>query len=145
MNKLVRAVKDFALREVGGVLLDTDVLTTCISTLTPAERETLELGDSTFNKDQHESYMFMLWKVFNRHNDICNRSSRVISDRDIEISSKSSITELDISYSTLVNCNDNCVFRICDIQKDLLPTLTFDTIADVTAAIITFNANVDQN
>ena len=144
MNKLVRAIKEFALREVGGVLLDTEVLDRCIATLTPYEREILELGDSTISKELHERYLFMLWKVFNRHNDVCSRNSWFISDEDVEITTKSSITELDISYDTLVNCNNNFVFRICDIQKELLPTLTLESIADVTAAILTFDANVEQ-
>lgn len=145
MNKLARAVKEFAFREFGnGIIFDSDVLDVAIKTLTPDEVETLELGDSDTDEDQHEAYTFMLWKVFNRHNDICSRYSKVISDKDIEISPKSSITELNIEYKTLCNCVDNYILRICDVDKNILPSLTLHTISDITAAIIEFNINADE-
>lgn len=140
MQKLIKEVRDFMSKEYYGLEFDTDVLTISINTLLPVEREILENGDSDANKEQHESYMFMVNKVFNRHNDLCSRRSIQLDDETIEITDRSSITELDITYATLVNCNHSDIFHIQDIQKEILSTLTLEAIADVTAAIIIFNA-----
>ena len=144
LKKMIMAIKAYVVSEIGADTTDTDTLEIVINSLTPDERNTLLLGDSLSNPNVHEAYMFVVKKCFNRHNDICSRRTVIQDDGTIRVSKRSAITELDISYKTLVNCNNNCFFRIEDINKSILPSLTLESIADVTAAIIAYDAEIGE-
>ena len=109
--------------------------------------EILMIGDSKTDTQQHEDFLFMLNKAFNRHNDVCSGYTTVIKDETghycVELTGQSSITELNIELSTLINCNRNCVYRINDITKEALPSLQFEAIADLTGAIIASGVELD--
>ena len=106
--------------------------------------EILLNGDSSTDEDQHEEFIFVVTKVFNRHNDICSGVTEV-KDGDVIISENSSITELNIELKTLRDCNRNAVYHISDISKEILPALSFEAIADVTGAVIAMGTNVLSN
>lgn len=137
MNKLIKDVKSYWEKKSQFFILDTDILTSCIETLTDDERDILR----SFNSDMYD---FVQAKVFNRHNDISSGATALNDDNTITITEKSSITELEITPDTLTACNKGCIFHICDIDKELLPTMSFETIADLTTAIIVYNAKSEM-
>lgn len=138
MKLEVKNVKDYWTAQSSNFQLDSEILSDCVSALTDAECAVLTTGDAT-----DEAFVFLVNKVFNRHNDVCNGVT-VISDGAVEISSESSITELEISLDTLINCNRNCIYHIADVNKEILPALTFEAIAELTAAIITCDAGASE-
>lgn len=138
MRKEVKVVRDYWLSVSPLFNLDTDVLVTCINSLETVEREILLNGDSVTDDEQHEEFNFVATKVFNRHNDVCSGATKIEGD-DVLITEDSSITELNIELKTLRDCNRNAVYKIRDISKEVLPSLSFEAIADVTSAVIAIN------
>lgn len=136
MRKEVKVVRDYWTNLSPAFSIDPIVLNESVDTLETVEREILLNGDSDTDKEQHEEFLFVVNKVFNRHNDICSGASGVDADGGFVCTTKSSITELNISFSTLVDCNRNAIYHINDVSKEALPTLSFEAIADVTAALI---------
>lgn len=146
MKKEIKVVRDYWKKRSEAFILDTDVLTLCIETLSDTEKAVL-LNHSEDCTEHTPEFIFVVNKVFNRHNDVCcgvTTFEEIKGGYRIDITVASSITELDISLETLKNCNDNYIFHIQDISKEILPTLTLEAIADVTAAVITYNNNTDN-
>ena len=126
---------------------DSEILDICVTNLSPHELKIAEMGweECIESEALNTQFVFIMNKLFNRHNDIASRYTR-IEDGELVITERSSITELDISMSTLKNCNASCVFHINDVEKEILPSLTFESIAELTNAILTFkeeNENAD--
>lgn len=141
MRKEVKVVRDYWATISPLFNLDTEVLVMSVDSLETVEREILLNGDSTTDEDQHDEFIFVVTKVFNRHNDICSGVTEV-KDGDVIISENSSITELNIELKTLRDCNRNAVYHISDISKEILPALSFEAIADVTGAVIAMGTDV---
>lgn len=121
--------------------LDAELLDISLKALDPQELAILQKGRDICKSSEalSEAWEFLAYKVFNRHNDIASRYTILGDDGELTITQDSAITELDISLATMKNCNQSCVYKISDICKDILPTLTFESIAEVTAAILAFN------
>lgn len=143
MNKIAKEIRDYWNEQSPYFTFDVETLDAIVPTLSEDEtlilqkgRECCLKGDNQLNKD---SYLYAVHKAFNRHNDvICGYT--VLEGSSVICSEKSSITELDISIDTLRNCNKNCLYHVSDVEKEILPSLTLDAIADLTAAIISYNA-----
>ncbi len=140
MKKNVKEVYDYWTSKRYNFSFDSEILDACVNNLTPRELAVLDRGRETCEDSEalKEEFTYLMYKVFNRHNDIASRYSYIDEDGELVISERSSITELDISLETMKNCNQSCVYHIVDIQKETLPSLTFEAIAEVTAAILTF-------
>lgn len=121
--------------------LDAELLDISLKALDPQEVAILQKGRAVCEESEAlaEAWEFLAYKVFNRHNDIASRYTILGDDGELTVTEESAITELDISLGTMKNCNQSCVYKISDIRKDILPTLTFESIAEVTAAILAFN------
>lgn len=147
MRKEVKVVKEYWEEQSPLFDLDSETLTECVEAMETIEKEILMIGDSKTDTQQHEDFMFMINKAFNRHNDVCSGYTSIIKDEAgsyrVELTGQSSITELNIELSTLINCNRNCVYRINDITKEVLPSLQFEAIADLTGAIISSGIELD--
>ena len=142
MSKFEKVVRDYWSEQSNFFTLDPEVLNVCIDSLSDEERNLLVKDNR--NQSEEELFEFLQKKIFNRHNDICDGSTTVNDDGTIVVSSRSSITELDITLSTLNACNKGCIYHICDIEKSILPSMSFETIADLSSAIIIFNTVNDM-
>lgn len=141
MNKIAKEIKDYWFEQSPYFRLDTDVLDSIIPTLSTDETLILNRGKDVCLKSSaldRGAYLYAVNKAFNRHNDIISGYT-VIEDNSVLCSEKSSITELDISIETLISCNKHCIYHVCDVEKEMLPSLPFETIADLTGAIISYN------
>lgn len=137
MRPIVKRVKGYWKRRLPWLRFDTDTLSDCIEALTMEERATLSLWDGMDSPTNEVA--FLLSKVLNRHNDVCSGATAIVNDKGkyvVEFTSRSSISELKIQYKTLTDCNKACVYHIEDISKEILLTLSFEAIADVTGAIL---------
>ena len=137
MKPTVKLVNDYWKRQYPLVNLDSVTLAECVAALTLEETGELVCWNGVTDPDAE--LLFILYKVFNRHNDVCAGATEIVKDKGVyvvEISSQSSISELGISLSTLKSCNKACIYHIEDIDKTILPTLSFDAIADLTGAIL---------
>ena len=77
--------------------------------------------------------------MFNRHNDVCKGNTAIVKTKGnyvVEITPQSSISELVIGPETLRDCNKADIYLIEDVNKEVLPTLSFEAIADLTSAIL---------
>lgn len=121
--------------------LDAELLDISLKALEPQELAILQKGRDTCKESEalYEAWTFLAYKVFNRHNDIASRYTILDDSGELTVTEDSAITELDISLETMRNCNKSCVYKISDIKKDILPTLTFEAIAEITTAILAFN------
>lgn len=139
MKKEIKVVRDYWKSQHDAFCLDTDVLTLSVETLTAEEQATLE----QYAKDEvmTDAVTFLMHKVFNRHNDICCGVTVINENNDVCLTVASSITELNIQLETLKDCNKHYIYHVQDITKEILPTLTLEAIADVTAAVLYYNAN----
>lgn len=141
MNKIAKEIKDYWFEQSHYFMLDTEVLDAIIPTLSTDETLILNKGrDACFKSSELEkaAYQYAVSKAFNRHNDVISGYT-VIDGDAVLCSEKSSITELDISIETLISCNKHCIYHVCDVEKDILPSLPFEAIADLTGAIISYN------
>lgn len=140
MNKVASEVRAYWEKVSPQFIFDPEVLEDCVNSLYESELAVLSKGSvaAKENGSDWEDYRFVMAKVFNRHNDVCGNST-VIEDGVAVISKRSCITELDISLDTLTNCNQSCIYHIEDVNKPALIGLTFEAIADVTAAIIQYD------
>lgn len=142
MNQIAKEIRDYWNTLSPYFTFDVETLDSLVPTLTKDETLILQKGYDACCKEagiDKDTYLYAVHKAFNRHNDIiCGYT--IIEDGTVICSEKSSITELDISIETLRNCNKNCIYHVCDVEKTILPTLTLDAIADLTAAIIEYNA-----
>lgn len=137
MKPIVKRVRDYWKRQMPLLSIDTDVMSDCVAALTMEERAQINLWDGLTEPDG--DLAFVLSKVLNRHNDVCCGSTVIVNDRGnyvVEITPKTSISELDISLQTLRDCNKACIYHVEDIDKEILPTLSFEAIAELTGAII---------
>lgn len=141
MNRIATEIKNYWLDQNQYFRLDSETLETVVDSLSEDDKLILGKGKEVCFKDptDKEMYLFAVNKAFNRHNDII-AGNTVIENGEVICSEKSSITELDISAETLWHCNRHCIYHVEDIEKDILPTLSFEAIADLTAAIISYNA-----
>lgn len=142
MNIVAKEIKDYWMRQSNSFQWDAETLDIVSKTLSPEEVAILEKGrDKCFAEGTatKERYIFVVNKAFNRHNDIICQYTTVGSDGTLHVTERSSITELDIRVSTLVNCNRNCVYHICDFEMSLLPQLTLESVADLSNAIVMYN------
>lgn len=142
MNTKIKAVRDYWKAKNELFSLDTEVLTACVETLTEAEDTILVkyIEDGIVTDD----LLFLMHKVFNRHNDVCCGVTVIEEDNEVVISDSSSITELDITLATMKDCNKHYIYHILDITKEMLPTITLEAIADVTAAVLRYNASIGR-
>ena len=140
MNKLNKEVMEYWHRRNACYIFDPETLDLAVSTLTEEEKLILGKGVDTckLDPDLRSRFMFVANKAFNRHNDIISGYT-ILEDDEISCTEKSSITELQISPETLVDCNRNCIYHIADVEKTILPSLSLEAIADLTAAIILYN------
>lgn len=140
MNRIAKEIKEYWFKQSPYFILDSEVLDKVSRSLSADETLILEKGfDACTDAVSKEAYTFAVHKAFNRHNDIITGST-VIDGDEILCSEKSSITELEISIGTLVDCNRHCIYHVEDVEKELLPGLSLEAIADLTAAIICYNA-----
>lgn len=141
MRKNAREVREYWSAKRYNFILDAELLDTAVSCLTPEELKVLDTGRDRCMESEalSEWHTYLMYKVFNRHNDLACGYSRIDTDGELVITENSSITELDISLATMRNCNESLIYRICDIAKEALPSLTFEAIAEVTAAVLAFN------
>lgn len=139
MKKTVKEFYDYWNGKRLNFVFDSEILDVCVTHLLPHELKIVELGweECVESEALNVQFTFLMNKIFNRHNDIASRYTRVEND-ELVITPRSSITELDISMSTYKNCNASCIYHIEDVQKDILPSLTFESIAELTGAILTF-------
>ena len=148
MNKHAKIVKDYWMQKSNLFQFDSEVLDACVQTLTPDERGVLLLGDSKTDKFQHEDFVFVVTKVFNRHTDVCDKKTFIKIDDDGDMSyvitPRASITELNIDLATLENCNKHFIYHIDDARKEALPALDLQAIAELTRAIIEYNYEVAE-
>lgn len=142
MNQIAKEIKDYWHTQSPYLSFDAEILDAIVGTLSEDETLILQRGKKACydaGETEWNTYLFAVNKAFNRHNDvICGYT--VVEDGDVICSEKSSITELDISPTTLKNCNKNYIYHVNDIEKDILPSLSLDAIADLTAAIVEYNA-----
>lgn len=146
MNKVAKEVRDYWLSQNGYFQLDSEILGLTVESLSEAEKMILGKGkDACRAADDRtwQEYLFVVNKAFNRHNDLITGAT-TIDGTDLIITKKSSISELDISLNTLITCNRACIYHIEDVDKKLLPKLSFEAIADVTAAIIEYNNSLKE-
>ena len=142
MNTVAKEIKDYWMRQSASFSWDAETLDLVSKTLDPEEIALLEQGrDACFavGGETKERYIFAVNKAFNRHNDIISHYTEVDENNKLHVTARSSITELDIRVSTLINCNRNCIYHICDFETTLLPSMTLDAIADLTNAIVMYN------
>ena len=136
MNKVAKAVQNYWARISPMLQWDSEVLSQCISVLSPEEVCILESDPGGVDADL---YKLTMQRVFNRHNDICCGNTS-ICDNKLICTAKSSITELDIGYDVAKVCTKAAIYKIEDIEKPLLIGMTFEVIAELTAAIVIFNS-----
>lgn len=137
MKPIVKRVKDYWKRQMPLLSIDTEVMSDCVVALTMEEQARISMWNGVSEPDDDLS--FILSKVFNRHNDVCAGTTTIASDKGnyvVEITAQSSISELNISLKTLRDCNRACIYHVEDIDKEILPTLSFEAIAELTGAII---------
>lgn len=138
MKPEVKCVRDFWAKKVQGATIDTDVLSDCVAALTLEERALLRLYAGQ-EQEPKADVLFLLSKVFNRHNDVCKGNTAIVKTKGnyvVEITPQSSISELVIGPETLRDCNKADIYLIEDVNKEVLPTLSFEAIADLTSAIL---------
>ncbi len=141
MRKNAREVREYWSSKHYNFVLDAELLDASIGALTPQEIKILDKGRDECMQSEAltEQWLFLMYKIFNRHNDLASRYSTIDENGELCITSNSAITELDISYDTMRNCNASLIYKISDVTKGALPSLTFEAIAEVTAAILNFN------
>lgn len=145
MSKITKEIKDYWKKQSPYLSFDVDILDRVINTLSDEERKILTNGDSDV-KEEHDRYLFAVTRAFNRHNDFVCGYSDVADNGDIICSEKSSISELDIDYKTLVTCNRSAIYKVADMQTELLPSMTFEASVELTAAVLKYHAqhNIDM-
>ena len=141
MANYMREIREYWENKRYKFALDAELLDISLKTLESNELTILQKGREVCEGSEalSEVWTFLAYKVFNRHNDIASRYTILGDDGELTITEDSAITELAISLETMRNCNKSCVYKISDIKKDILPTLTFEAIAEVTVAILAFN------
>ena len=143
MNSVAKEIKEYWSRKSRNFQFDSETLDIVSKTMTPDEEELLHSGEDlcrSIGGDTWDKYLFTVNKSFNRHNDIVCRYTTVSPDGQLFITNHSSITELPIKVGTLAACNKNCIYHICDFEKDLLQSLSLAAIADLTSAIVVYNS-----
>lgn len=146
MNALAKSVRDYWCAGFRRTILDPEVLQICIDNLEPYEIDLLEKGVAVCAESDalKESFDFLLKKIRNRHNDISSRCTLVDEDDGTLLFSNSTcVSELQIHPDTYDECVEHSLTRIRDITKEALVLLSFNAIADVTAALVLWNATVD--
>jgi hypothetical protein len=141
MNKIAQEIRNYWFTQSPFFILEPDVLDKVVQSLTDEEKKTILTGDEgkpTGDQASQDAYLFAVHKAFNRHNDIITGATTV-NNGTVLCTEKACITELDISAETLKDCNKHCIYHICDVEKDILPGLSLEAIADLTAAIISYN------
>lgn len=136
MRPEVKVVRDFWLKRNPYFNLDTDVLALCVESL--KDDEIAVLSRSNVGTDD-DDFIFVVNKVFNRHNDVCAGATEIEKQPNryvIKITSKSCITELDLSWATIQDCNANYIYHIEDIDREALPSLSFSTLCQLCGAIV---------
>lgn len=137
MKPDVKKIKNYWLSKYPMLDFDSETLEAVYLSLTDKEKSLLRLWDGFRVPDDDTS--FTLSKALNRHNDVCGGVTDLNYDKGqyvVEITSKSSISELNITNETLRACNRSLIYHIEDINKEELPNLSFKAIAELTAAIL---------
>lgn len=142
MNAKTKAVRDYWKNKNELFRIDTEILTACVGTITTEEDATLE--KYVRNGEVNDAVILLMHKLFNRHNDVSCGITVINEDNSVTISDASCLTELDITLDTLKDCNKHYMYHIDDITKDMLTTITFETIAEVTAAVLRYNASINK-
>lgn len=137
MNVYATAVKDFYAKQSPLYEFDSVILNEVIESLTDSEKAKLKHLANSLDAAEDLDVLFVVTKVFNRHNDVWSGYTKIEND-DIIISDNSSITELEIEPTTLIDCNRNCIYKIKDVESRYLPVLSLEAIADLTAEIVKF-------
>lgn len=127
MTRLATAVRDYWRGVSSLITLEPTVLQEAIDALEIYEKKLLD----SHRKDSRE---FMMHKVFNRHNDICDGNT-VVEFCDAIITTRSAISELDISLSTLLDCNKNGIYKIEDLTSESIKKLRPDSMREVDEAL----------
>lgn len=146
MKANAKEIKDYWGRQSPNYQWDAETLDFVVDTLSDAEREVLNMGYDVCKKcgdTTWETYILTVSKAFNRHNDLLCRYTTADENGNLTTSLNSSITELDINVRTLTNCNRAYIYHINDFSKSLLPKLPLETIADLTTALVKYNATHD--
>lgn len=134
MNKIAKEIRDYWSRQSQYFMWDSEVLDAIIPTLPQSDIDAL-----TNDPDgKSEQYWIAVNRAFNRHNDVICGYTTIREDGAL-CSAKSAITELDVSYATIRECNKHGVYHIKDIEDDIPDGLSLDAAAELTAAIISYN------
>ena len=136
MKAITMKVRDYFLGKSNLLNIDSEMLEKAIESLTEEEYAILSSNDDP----AYKPYDFILHKVFYRHNDLCAGHSDVDEDGSIICSAQSGVTELGISMETYEACYAAGYLHIEDIDKEDFSDFSFEVIADLTAAIIKFEA-----
>lgn len=136
MKAITMKVRDYFLGKSNLLNIDSEMLEKAIESLTDEEYAILNSNDDP----AYKPYNFILHKVFYRHNDLCAGHSDIDDDGEIICSAQSGVTELDISMETYEACYAAGYLHIEDIDKEDFSGFSFEVIADLTAAIIKFEA-----
>lgn len=137
MNKYAKAVKDYFQKQSPLYRFDSEILELSVNTMSDTERALLASTIDDPDVETDPVVMFALYKAFNRHNDLYSHAT-VIDGNDIIISDNTSITELNISPQTFIDCSKNCIYKIKDVEAQYLPVLPLESIADLTNEIVLF-------
>lgn len=136
MKAITMKVRDYFLSKSNLLNIDSVMLEKAIESLSEEDYAVLNSNDDP----EFKPYNFVLHKVFYRHNDLCAGHSDIDDDGTIICSAQSGVTELDISMDTYDACYAAGYLHIEDIDKEDFSGFSFEVIADLTAAIIKFEA-----
>ena len=131
----MKIVKDYWGAQSKLYVWDEYVLKCCIESLDQEERDIILSNPATRTPEQKDRFNFIMYRLLNRHSDVLNGKTEIVVDengtRCAVYTKKSAITELDISYSTFVNCYHSMLFTIEAIEKPMLSTISLQSMTEI--------------
>lgn len=146
MNEM-KFVKEYWNQQSKYYIWDDYVLRVSIESLDEDERNLITKDVATLSPDDQNRYHFIMYRIFNRHFDVINGRTEIMMDDDGKkyavYTKKSSLTELDISYSTFVNCYQSAIFKIEDIERPMVSTMTLESTIEIMKLLMAMGAIKD--
>lgn len=118
MNTVIMMVRDYYNSGYQQRNLDTDLLTTCVGTLTDGEIEYIKQHSAETVNSEDAEYKFFMKKILRRYEDLLAGNTRVDESGLVTFTKSSSITELCEDSDVYAACKESGIKRISDVSVD---------------------------
>lgn len=134
MKVMLRNIKTYWTQKHNGATYDTDILRTCVESLTDKERELLHHYDP-----KNDDFIYAVMKVVSRHDDVVAGYTSIDDNLNVHITSKSALTEINVPIETLRNCRKRNIWRICEIDKASDKAISQETMSTLLQCFAEFH------